>query len=123
MARLVAVVSAALAVLAAPVLLFAHARLVRSLPVANGRVDAPPASLSLWFSERPELRFTKLQLLDSEGTEISLGAVRTIASDAMGVVADIQSSVMSGRYTVVWRTAAADGHPTSGRFSFTVAGG
>ncbi|HTJ22508.1 MAG TPA: copper resistance protein CopC [Gemmatimonadaceae bacterium] len=110
---------AVVALIATPVIAFAHARLVRSAPAANESLSAPPNGISLWFSERPELRFTSVQLLDSAGRAITLGAPSADA-DATGVVAAISAPLGVGRYTVVWRTAAADGHPSTGKFAFTV---
>jgi putative copper export protein/methionine-rich copper-binding protein CopC len=106
-----------------PTLLFAHARLVRSIPAANSRLENPPIELKLWFSERPELQFTSIQLLDSAGRSVPLGAVAQAGSDRTGVVVPIAEPVGAGPYTVVWRTAAADGHGTNGRFAFAVAVG
>ncbi len=83
--------------------------------------SAPPSGLSLWFSEAPEVKFTSLQLLDSAGTAMSLGDITHVNGDATGVTAKIASVLGRGRYTVVWRTAAADGHATNGEFSFVVA--
>jgi methionine-rich copper-binding protein CopC/putative copper export protein len=119
--RFLAVVCATLAVIVTPALLFAHARLVKSSPAANSRLDSPPTALSLSFSERPELRFTILQLLDSAGVAVPLGSIVAAVGDTMGVSAPIPASLAPGRYTVVWRTAAADGHATTGRYSFAVA--
>ncbi|HEY9228112.1 MAG TPA: CopD family protein [Gemmatimonadaceae bacterium] len=117
----IAIVLTVLAVLVTPALVYAHARLVKASPEVNGRVVVVPTSLSLWFSEKPEPSFTKLELLDSAGTAVPLGPVTTIAGDAMGVTAPITGTVANGKYTVSWRTAAADGHPTTGRYSFVVA--
>lgn len=110
---------AAVALFITPAIVFAHARLVRSSPTANASLPAPPDRIALWFSERPELRFTSVQLLDSAGHVIAMGAPR-VDVDLAGVVAAITAPLGVGRYTVVWRTAAADGHPTSGKFAFTV---
>jgi len=114
----VAVACIALAVVLTPALLFAHARLVRSAPAVNARVSASPTSLSLWFSERPELRYTSIELVDSAGGVIPHGPITSI--DSMGVTAPIAATLAPGRYSVAWRTAAADAHGTSGRFAFVV---
>ena len=106
-------------VLATPALLFAHAHLVRSSPAANAVVDSAPTTLGLWFSERPEPRFTAIQLLDSAGLAIPLGAPTSVAQN--GLTLAITRPLMPGRYSVVWRTAASDGHATNGNFSFSVA--
>jgi methionine-rich copper-binding protein CopC len=114
----VAVACIALAVVLTPALLFAHARLVRSAPAVNARVSASPTSLSLWFSERPELRYTSIELVDSAGGVIPHGPITSI--DSMGVTAPIAATLAPGRYSVAWRTAAADAHGTSGRLAFLV---
>jgi len=111
---------AALAILATPLLLFAHARLVRSTPAANAKLDIAPSSLTLWFSEQPELRFTSIQLVDSGGSPVSLGAVSKAAGEVSAITIPVSGQMTRGGYTVIWRTAAADGHASSGRFSFTV---
>ncbi len=110
----------ALAVFATPALLFAHARLLRSSPSDKARLSVPPTSLGLWFSEKPELRFTSILLTDSAGSSIPLGPVA--ATDSMGVSVPIAGIIVGGQYKVSWRTAASDGHATSGTFSFSVAG-
>jgi copper transport protein len=119
--RVIATTFAAIAVVATPAILFAHARLVRSAPSADATLTEAPTSLKLWFSERPELRFSTLRLVDSAGTAVPLGAVAKIAGDAMALTAPISAPIANGRYTVQWRTAADDGHATSGSFAFVVA--
>lgn len=110
----------ALAVLGTPALLFAHAHLLRSSPAASAALTTPPRQLRLWFSERPELRFTVLTLADSAGAAMPLGPL--VAIDSMGISAPIQTTMVPGKYVVTWRTAAADGHETNGKFTFSVSG-
>lgn len=82
-------------------------------------VSSPPTTLRLWFSERPELRFSSISLADSVGTSIPLGPLAL--GDSMSITAAIQKPLSFGRYSIAWRTAAADGHGTNGRFTFVVA--
>jgi len=117
--RTLIAIAAGLALLTTPAILLAHARLVRSTPAANATLASPPDRIALWFSERPERRFTSVQLLDSAGRSIALGTPVADA-DPTGVDLAITQPLSVGRYTVVWRTAAADGHPTSGKFTFVV---
>jgi len=118
--RFVATVLATLALLGTPLLLYAHARLLRSTPAANAKLEVPPSSLTLWFSEQPEIRFTTIQLVDSAGGAVALGALSRVSGDASAVTIPVSGAMSRGRYTIVWRTAAADGHPSSGRVVFTV---
>jgi putative copper export protein/methionine-rich copper-binding protein CopC len=117
--RFLASFVAALAVLLTPALLFAHARLLRSSPAAMSTIAAPPTALRLWFSERPELRFSSIELVDSAGMVIPLGPLAV--GDSMSIVAAIPKPLAVGRYSIAWRTAASDGHSTNGRFTFVVA--
>lgn len=117
--RLAAPVAIVLAILATPVLLFAHARLVRSTPSANATLSTAPSELDLFFSEAPELKFTQIELTDSAGHAIAMGGPTSLPS--LGVRVAISSALGAGKYTVSWRTAASDGHASSGKFSFSVA--
>lgn len=110
---------AALAVLATPALLFAHAHLVRSSPAEHASLTSVPTSLALWFSEKPEIKFTAVQLTDSSGAAVALGAVA--AAESNGITVPIAGAMKPGRYMVAWRTAASDGHATSGKFDFSIA--
>lgn len=119
--RAIAAALASIAVIATPALLLAHARLVRSTPSADSTLATAPSSLTLWFSERPELRFSTIRLLDSARVPVTLGDIAKLAGDPTALTAPISAPIANGRYTVQWRTAAADGHATSGAFSFVVA--
>src|SRR5256885_15492026 len=107
---------------AVPISLFAHAHLRRSEPSARERLTSPPTAIRLWFSERPELGFTHVRLRGADSAEVSLGTASRMADDPMGVSLPIAAPVAAGVYTVLWRTAAADGHATNGSFSFEVLG-
>ncbi|HEV8236737.1 MAG TPA: copper resistance protein CopC [Gemmatimonadaceae bacterium] len=113
---------AIVAVLVLPIAVWAHAHLRRSDPSARARVTTPPTAIRLWFTERPELGFTRVQLRAGDTTEIALGAATRLSDDPMGVAIAIPRALTPGSYTVLWRTAAADGHATSGSFTFEVVG-
>jgi copper transport protein len=101
-----------------PRALDAHAHLRRSAPASNEHLLKAPTELRLWFSELPQLSLTRVRLLGADGSEIPLGALS--AAKEMSVVASIGRSLAMGEYVVVWQTAAADGHPSSGRIRFAV---
>ncbi len=110
---------AAIAIGLTPALLLAHAKLVRSDPAANAVLTAQPTRVALWFSERPEPKFTVVQLIDSSGAAIVLGQP-VLDAKAMEISLDVPPNLPSGKYTIVWRTAAADGHVSNGKFAFTL---
>ena len=108
------------AVVLTPALLFAHAMLKRSSPAAKAVLAASPTVIGLWFTETPELRATRVLLVDSAGRETPLTKVSRDSVDRSGVLAEVPLPLADGAYTVKWRTAAADGHASSGSFSFSV---
>jgi copper transport protein len=109
----------ALAVFLTPALLFAHAHLLRSSPASGAALPTSPVALSLWFSEKPELTLTTIRLVDSSGASVALG--QPAAIDSNGITVPIVGELATGRYTVTWKTAASDGHPSSGKYAFSVA--
>ena len=116
-------VIAVFAILTLPAALLAHAHLRRSEPGMNARLESSPTAIRLWFTERPELAFTRIQLRAADSTAIPLGTLARISDDASGdgVWAPVTTALAAGTYTVIWRTAAADGHATTGRYTFVVA--
>jgi len=112
---------ATIATFGVPLALLAHAHLRRSEPSAHARLTSSPPAIRLWFSERPELSFTRVRLRGADSVDIPLGAAERMSDDAMGITVGVPSALAPGTYTVLWRTAAADGHASSGNFSFDVA--
>jgi copper transport protein len=110
----------ALGLLLCPVPAWAHAHLKKSEPAAGSRVTSSPQLIRLWFSEQPELSVTVVSLKDANGKEFALSAPENDRGDPLTVSVRLSQPLPAGRYTVTWRTAASDGHPTHGTFSFVV---
>jgi putative copper export protein/methionine-rich copper-binding protein CopC len=106
-----------------PTSLLFHAHLVKSDPAAGTSISSSPKLLRLWFSEAPELALTHVNLVTEKGDTIPLGNVVRDQTGPLAVVASIPGILSPGAYHVLWRTAAADGHPTHGQFTFTVIAG
>jgi methionine-rich copper-binding protein CopC len=95
----------------------AHAMLDHAIPPVGAILFRPPAAVQLWFTERIEPSFSRLEIMAADGGKIAAG----------GVV-DRQRPVMSlslpplkpGRYQVKWRVISVDTHVTEGSFSFEV---
>jgi putative copper export protein/methionine-rich copper-binding protein CopC len=100
----------------------AHTHLSRSSPAAGDTLRDAPAAIRLWFSGRAELSFTRVRLLRSNGSEVLLGPVARLAGSMSAFTIPIGATLPGGTYTVIWETAAADGHAVKGRYSFTVVG-
>ena len=101
-----------------PRVLDAHARLTRSAPGSDEHLAQSPTQLRLWFSEAPQLALTRVTLLAPDSSVVALGPLT--ASGKMSVTLAIGKPLSPGAYVVVWRVAAADGHPSNGRFRFVV---
>lgn len=110
-----------LALAISPEVAAAHDGLQRSSPAKDAVLAVAPGSLRLTFTNAPNLRFSRVQLLDPANASVALGELRL--DSIRTVVADIRGPLKAGRYTVVWQIAGADGHPVRGRFSFSIADG
>lgn len=111
---------AMLAALLVPERAFAHAHLKRSEPAAGSQLAAPPRVIRLWFSEQPELSMTFVSLKDSASNVFALSSAKREESGQMGIAFNVLEALPPGRYTLTWRTAASDGHPSQGKFTFVV---
>src|SRR5438067_2112310 len=80
----------------------------------QGVADAPHRADAPRRAHRP--------LLTDDGRDRHdmIGVGRALAG-SLGIECDVTGAMPAGTYTVAWRTAAADGHATTGHFSFVVA--
>ena len=120
----VAAVSLAMvAVLLQPAVALAHAMLKSSNPAAGARLTVAPQTIRLTFTESPDLTFTRIQLFDAGEVSVALDTVAYVPDSKRAVFVAVRGALDAGVYTIVWQTAGDDGHPTHGRFSFTIAPG
>jgi copper transport protein len=63
---------------------------------------------------------TFVSMKDASGKVITLGAPESDRGDPLSISVRVSQALQAGRYTVSWRTAASDGHPSHGSFSFVV---
>lgn len=110
----------AFALILCPAVAWAHAHLKRSEPAGGSRLTSSPQVIRLWFSERPELSLTVITLKNENGKTLPLTPPHSEGGDQLMVAARVSERLPDGRYTVVWRTAGSDGHPSHGTFSFAV---
>ncbi|MDQ6830715.1 MAG: copper resistance protein CopC/CopD [Gemmatimonadota bacterium] len=116
-------VLAVLAVLALPVIALAHTMLKSSDPADGARLTTVPRAIRLSFTESPALAFTRVELRNSNGRAVVTEAVRYAPDSKRSVVIGVRGPLDVGEYVVVWQTAGDDGHPTRGRFRFTILSG
>ncbi len=63
---------------------------------------------------------TFISVRDAHGNKFPLAPPENDRSDLLMVSVRVSQLLPAGRYTVAWRTAASDGHPSRGTFSFVV---
>lgn len=97
----------------------AHAKLEASMPQANAVVTPAPTQIRLQFSERLELPFTKLKLVDEKGAVVKPSKTALDGANPKVLVATIPA-LHSGGYRVQWSTVTRDGHKIKGEFPFRV---
>jgi copper resistance protein C len=111
---------ASLLVLAAATVAGAHAFLDRAEPRVGGKVHTPPASVTLWFTERLEPAYSRVKVVDDAGRQVDRADGAVDASDARVLRATL-APLPPGTYRVIWRVLSVDTHVTEGDFTFTVA--
>lgn len=96
-----------------------HLALKKSEPAKNDTITSLPADVKLWFTAKPDLRYTRLTLVGPVG-EVTLG--KATMADAAGspVVFPVQGGGQAGTYTAKWVAASNDGHPMKGEFTFLI---
>ncbi len=116
----------ALLIIAAPVLAGAsllHLKLSRSVPSANAVLTAPPTEVKLWFTQKPELSVTSIKIRSGAGAtavERALAPLARAEAANSPITAPVGAALAPGRYEVVWRTMARDGHVLNGVIPFDV---
>jgi putative copper export protein len=63
---------------------------------------------------------TVISMKDASGKEFALDLPQNDPNDPLALSVRVSRPLPPGRYTVAWRTAASDGHPSHGLFSFVV---
>lgn len=96
---------------------WAHSKLDSSNPADGASVATPPQSVSLTFNEDVQAGFTVVTLIGPDGKDYHSGDVtetdETITVGALPLGP-------AGVYQIGYRVVSADGHPVSGKTSFTL---
>jgi len=97
----------------------AHAYLDHSQPADGAELATPPTTVKLWFSRAIEPSFSRVRVIDARGKQVDDGKV-TVSDNEPKLIQLGLTLLPSGKYTVVWRIVALDGHKAKGEISFTV---
>ncbi|WP_425155589.1 copper resistance CopC family protein [Candidatus Palauibacter sp.] len=97
-----------------------HLALKESSPKKDETVNASPETVTLWFTQAPQMAGTSVRLLPQGGEPLELEAATAQEDDPAVVVLDVSETLADGNYQVMWRAMAQDGHTIRGDFGFTV---
>jgi copper transport protein len=98
----------------------AHSLRSGSEPAAGATLAAPPARVSITFTERPDPGLSSIHVLDATGTDQTTGPVGADPADPKTLTVALRP-VGGGVFTVTWRTVSSvDGHAAAGSFAFGV---
>jgi len=93
----------------------AHNILIGTSPADGSTAKVVPAQVTLTFNEPALALGTEIIVTGPAGQEQSGAAVLVNNT----VTEHLQPGSPAGPYIVIWRVTSADGHPVSGKFSFT----
>lgn len=117
---LMLVVVAAVSLCAVPREASAHAFLESSTPAANTVLPGAPPTATLRFTEPLESSYSRAELFDGSGGQVS-GAAATIGPDPNVMTVTLPSGMGNGTYSLLWRTlSTVDGHTAQGYLPFTI---
>jgi copper transport protein len=117
-----AIVVAVLAVAVLAAAASAHALPQSSSPSPGSSLQEAPTQVSIVFGERPDVKLSSINVLDSSGASVTAGPTTVAADNADELVVPLKP-LSPGVYTVAWRTVSAvDGHSATGSFAFGVGG-
>ena len=94
----------------------AHASLAHASPSVGSNISVAPKEVILTFTERLEAAFSKLTVMDANGTEVSQGKAQ-VNDNTMRISL---KPLNAGIYKVNWRAVSIDTHKIEGSFTFSV---
>ena len=100
----------------------AHTELEDSDPAAGSRLERSPSSVTLTFSERPDVGLSLVRIVDSAGTAVpGVSDALPVAGAPRQLSVALREELPRGVYTVNWLVVSAeDGHVEDGLFTFGV---
>ena len=116
-------VAIVLALVLAPVYVFAHAAYDRSTPGRDEVVATAPARVDVWFRQDVfrQQGSNFVRVFDDQDTQVSQGDGVIDDNDRKHIYADLPPGLASGRYIVRWMTLSdEDGDTANGAFCFYV---
>ncbi|MBI5089964.1 MAG: copper resistance protein CopC [Actinobacteria bacterium] len=98
----------------------AHNTLLSSDPADGATLVVAPSQMTLVFDKSVPLETLSIDLIDASGVRSTLSGSKHGATGDTEVVTPLPP-LPAGEVTTRWRLVGPDGHPITGRVSFTVA--
>lgn len=118
---LLSLVAAALLVLVPASGAAGHAGLVTSDPQDGASLDVAPVAVVLTFSEELLSDLVEVSVLDASDTPVVVTEVPQTPPPGTDVKVPWPADLPAGEYSVAFRVVSADGHPVTGRVTFSYA--
>lgn len=97
-----------------------HLSLSSSVPAEGATLDASPTEVRLWFTQAPQAAGTAIRIMTSDSTLMDVSDAAPDPGDPTVFWATIGEELPAGRYAIVWRAMAQDGHVVRGEVPFSV---
>ena len=98
---------------------FAHAFPDHALPAVGSTVTTAPHQVEIWFTEKLEPAFSRIEVLDATGKRVDGGDTRGDPQNESLLLVSLKP-LPPGTYKVHWHAVSVDTHATEGDFTFTV---
>ncbi|MBB3260054.1 hypothetical protein F4827_005126 [Paraburkholderia bannensis] len=99
-------------------LAWAHAYPTHQEPGAGMTVPTTQSAVTIDFDDALEPAFSSIQVADASGKSVTRDKAAVDASNRKRMSVPL-GALSAGTYTVTWIAVAADGHRTTGHYSFT----
>lgn len=97
----------------------AHAFLDHADPRVGSTVNKTPAEVRIWFTQRLEPAFSKIQVFDAAGKEVDKKDVHVDPKEKSVLIVSLPE-LAAGNYKVSWHVVSVDTHRTQGDFRFSL---
>ncbi len=99
---------------------YAHAYITKSIPAPSQSLSTPPTKVDAYFNDPVDIKYSKIQILDSEGKPVQLNDLHYINNDQTTLSVSLPS-LKIGIYTVSTKVLdQTDGHVTEDAFVFGI---
>jgi methionine-rich copper-binding protein CopC len=102
-----------------PLPLFAHAIMVRSVPVENTTLTESPKQIDVWFNDKVGSEYKALAVIDSKGKRVDNKDLQQETFDQSHLYATVPT-LPPDTYTVRYRVVSIDTHIVTGKYQFTI---